>query len=254
MTEKIIDSHYFKANVRDGPWGTILGTPRQGTPVELTGETSGDWVRGTLDIEGDLISAFVSNTVLRDPISEVREDLMRECIAQFYRFREGAAQEHHDPFSDYVAEYWRLLGEPYTGENRDVPWSAAFISWVVRKSGGYSGFKYSIRHSNYVHHAINARLTHDENAPFWGFQLHEHRPQLGDMVCAWRLNAIDYDHAATHDQFPSHCDIIVRITDTAVKTIGGNVRQSVNRDTFNLDANGFLKPEKNVYAVLRNNR
>ncbi|WP_143598277.1 DUF2272 domain-containing protein [Tolypothrix sp. NIES-4075] len=53
--------------------------------------------------------------------------------------------------------------------------------------------------------------------------------------------------------FQSHCDLEVEIKDTEVRTLGGNVEQTVSITTYPLTANGFLRAAKNVYGVLRNN-
>lgn len=254
MVERIIDSHFFRANVRDSPNGTIIGSAPQGTPFEVIGDPNARWVKGTLWLNGVLKTAFIGQSVLRPPVSEIREDMMRECIREYYRFKEGTGQEDDDPFSDYVKAYWQGIGQPFDGDDTHVPWSAAFVSYVIRKAGGYTGFKYSLRHSDYVHQAIRRRIDGEEG-PYIGLRLDEHRPELGDIVCMARgTSNITYDFAANNSQFASHCDIIVRIKDGKVKTIGGNVSNSVARRTYNLDDNGFLKPEKRLYAVMKNMR
>ena len=54
--------------------------------------------------------------------------------------------------------------------------------------------------------------------------------------------------------FKSHCDIIIEIRDTEVRTLGGNVNDSVSIDTYSLDNGGFLKSRSTrVYGILRNN-
>jgi hypothetical protein len=53
--------------------------------------------------------------------------------------------------------------------------------------------------------------------------------------------------------FKSHCDIVLEIRDTKVRTLGGNVEQTVSITTYPLTSNGFLRVAKNVYGVLRNN-
>jgi hypothetical protein len=73
------------------------------------------------------------------------------------------------------------------------------------------------------------------------------------MVCKSRAGSgVTYNHAAQHDNFASHCDIVVALRDSHVVTIGGNVSQSVSRTNYPINDRGFLKGGK-VYAVLRNN-
>jgi hypothetical protein len=138
------------------------------------------------------------------------------------------------------------------GKDKDVPWSAAFISFVVRNAG-YQGFRFAAAHSRYIHDAIVKRQQGVAEAPFWGFRLSEHRPTLGDLVCQWRIDRRTFDDAAERDDFRSHCDVVVELKDTFVRAIGGNVRNSVAMKTYSLNLNGFLKNTGKVIAILRNN-
>jgi hypothetical protein len=160
--------------------------------------------------------------------------------------------ENEDPFFLFIGEMWQALGADFDGKDRDVPWSAAFISFVVRNAG-YQGFRFAAAHSRYIHDAIVKRRQGVAEAPFWGFRLSEHRPELGDLVCQWRIVSQTFDGAAIEESFKSHCDVVVELKDTFVRAIGGNVKESVFMKTYSLDSDGFLKNSKNVFAILRNN-
>jgi hypothetical protein len=84
--------------------------------------------------------------------------------------------------------------------------------------------------------------------------VNEHKPQLGDLVCRSR-NGFQIDSMTTLPKggFISHCDIVVEIRDSEVRTIGSNVNQSVSITPYQLDNQGFLKKANDVYGVLRNN-
>jgi hypothetical protein len=154
---------------------------------------------------------------------------------------------------------WKAIGMNLDGRDRDMPWSAAAISFMVRNAGKalatseYPNFRFAAAHARYVNDSIKKRKANDQQTPFWGFDLHEKRPRLGDIVCKSRAgNNIDFEHAARHNSFKSHCDIIVRIKDETVVAIGGNVGQSIKRTEYDLTPDGFLDDTKNVYAVLVN--
>ena len=155
------------------------------------------------------------------------------------------------------ARHWCDAGGPgldLDGTDRDVPWSAAFISFCVKTAGGYSGFKVAAAHSKFTHQAIRRRLD-GVAGPFWGFRIHQHKPQLGDIVCKSRAGSgITFDIAAKEDAFKSHTDIVVHLTNAHAVTIGGNVSDSVSRTPYRLDSDGFLADTGKVFAVLRNNR
>ncbi|TGS90418.1 DUF2272 domain-containing protein, partial [bacterium M00.F.Ca.ET.177.01.1.1] len=64
-------------------------------------------------------------------------------------------------FAEGIGKYF-LEGTGTTGvdgTNTDMAWSAAFISWVMRKSGATSRFRYSTLHSVYIYQAIRDRLS-----------------------------------------------------------------------------------------------
>ena len=52
----------------------------------------------------------------------------------------------------------------------------------------------------------------------------------------------------------AECDIVVEIRDVEVRTLGGNVDNSVSITSYPLNANGFLKSANRVFAVLGNNK
>jgi hypothetical protein len=222
--------------------------------VDVTGRQQGDrWMPATATIAGAAVSGFVSKNVLRDPLSDPREALVGECVTQWLRFDRGKRKEFEDDFVAVVGEYWQSINMDLDGLDREYPWSAAFISYAVRKAGGHDGFVYAAAHARYCHAAIRAKLDGAAH-PFWGYKIGDHKPQLGDMVCRWRSSRIDYRYASKKRNFKSHCDIVVAIAKDHVLTIGGNVQQSVRHTRYPISARGFLKNEKNVYAVLRNNR
>ena len=222
-------------------------------PVTVLGDAEREgWKEIEVEIEGAVRRGVVAGRFLRESESEPKERLLAEAIEEWIRFERGDGREHHAPFFEHVGEMWRSLGMSLDGKDRDVPWSAAFISFVVRNAG-YHGFRFAAAHARYIHQSIVARLEQDAAPPFWGFRLSEHRPRLGDLVCQWRFDRRAFDDAITSDAFKSHCDIVVEVRDTFVRAIGGNVSQSVAMKTFSLDDDGLLKDANRVFAVLRNN-
>jgi hypothetical protein len=197
-------------------------------------------------------SGFVAGRFLRAELSGPKEHLVEEALSEWERFIHGNGLEHRSPFFRRIGEYWLALGiRGIDGRTRDQPWSAAFISFIARR-GGYNDFVFSDSHDQYILDAKRNRSSDNHNAPFWLFRLGEHRPQVGDMVCQWRLRPRTFDDLP--DNFASHCDVIVEIVDGIAKAIGGNVRQSVSRTDFSLNDRGFLREQRNVFAVMRNNK
>jgi hypothetical protein len=200
---------------------------------------------------GNTVRGFASSRFLRQPLSPAKERLMHEAAKEWIFFERGQGKEDEDPFFRRVGDYWSAIGVDLDGRDTGTPWSAAFISFVMRRAG-YADFAFSDSHDKYILDAKSKRSVADASAPFWLFRLGEHKPRLGDLVCMWRLTPRTFDNLPS--DFSSHTDVIVEITGETVKTLGGNVGNSVTRKTFNLRNDGFLKAEQKVFAIMRNNR
>jgi hypothetical protein len=200
---------------------------------------------------------------LREPGRLEVEALLRAAIDEWLRFDKGRADERADPYYKYVREMWAAIGEPYDGRSRypngkEVPWSAAFISWVVRKAGPtYANFQFASSHSVFVNNAIKARVTNRLDKPFWGFRITEKKPEIGDIIQRNRgSGTFNYSYAENHSQYESHSDIVVEVTPDVVRVLGGNVSDTVamggDLQEYHLDTEGFIKPNQRVIALLKN--
>jgi len=251
-------------NFRKTPDGDIIRELTIGDKVAVLGPNDDHWQ--AVEIAGT--KGYVSNKYLRLPIPDQKEALLANVIAEWVRFRKGQASEKDDPYYKYVGEMWTFIGASYDGrskypDGRDVPWSAAFISFVVGKSGAaYKAFKFDASHSQFSHDAIQARILGRTNRPFWGYRITEKRPELGDIVHRNRSgNAFSFDYAENHTQYESHSDIVVEVREHVIRVMGGNVSNTVSMKEFSgtddlqeyeLDANGFLKPGQAIIALLKN--
>lgn len=247
-------------NFRDAPQGNILGTVFLGQKLENVESSGTDgWVSATATLDGVTKPGFVSAKYLRAPLSPTREALITSVHRQWMRFNRGTGQEHVKPFSSYVGEMWKAIKMPHLdGTDRDIPWSAACISFIVREAGApYAGFKFAAAHSKYIHHAIKGRFAKDTSVPFWGYDLHERKPQVGDIICKDNPQyapAVNFAVARHENAYRSHCDIIVKIDSPSNKitAIGGNVGDSVAIAEYDLAPGDLLAPTKHVFALLAN--
>ena len=152
-------------------------------------------------------------------------------------------REGEDGIYQRIGSYW-LEGtntHGLDGRNHEMPWSAAFISWIMRKSGTGTRFRYSTQHSVYVDQAIRDKKDGRAAAGFWGWRLNECRPSVGDLVCWSRESGVDYDHQKGGN-YKGHCDIVVEIGLEELWVIGGNVGNSVTRRPLPLNSEGYLVP------------
>ena len=121
----------------------------------------------------------------------------------------------------------------------DTPWSAAFVSWVMRQAR-VPGFGASSRHVDYVRAARHARQA----APYRLVAPTEAAPAPGDLLCYVRgqSRALGYpgllDILDAGDGLPMHCDIVVATEAGMAWLVGGNVQQTVALRMLRLDETG----------------
>lgn len=168
-----------------------------------------------------------------------------------HRVRRGK-KETEDGFWERVGLYWREGADRrLDGRNTDQPWSAAFVSYVMKSAGAGGRFLYSGRHSDYIHEAIAARQAGRAAYGFWGFRLEERSPEVGDLICYAREPRVDFGTRRT--RYKAHADIVVATSNGTIQVIGGNVSHSVSMKTLGVDAGGRLADsEYDWFAVLQN--
>lgn len=150
-------------------------------------------------------------------------------------------KEGEDPYFRRVGVYWDVGVEDPTLDGRhDVPWSAAFISWVMRSAGAGTRFVYSPQHSVYISRAIRDLSQQRQAAGYWCYRLNEQRPATGDIVCWARESGVDYDHQKG-GVYAGHADTVTDVRQGEIDIVGGNVGDSVSKRTLLLNADGFLE-------------
>lgn len=214
---------------------------------------------------------------LREPASDAREALVAAAVAQWVRFDHGTGEESKKPFSEFIGEMWAVFktkndrGKPLDGTDRDWPWSAVAISWIVAQAAKndprYQSFRGAIRHSSYMWDAIQANAKADTAAPFWGVRLSMAQPQVGDIIGNWRNSKRTYDdylESTQPMQAEGHTDIVVAVSPQVAWAIGGNVGQPRRPDPgktvpiareqtlgitgYQLTVGGFLMENKRMDA------
>ncbi|MGM9490385.1 DUF2272 domain-containing protein [Ideonella sp. YS5] len=226
--------------------------------VETTGASQDGFFPCNALLGASEQAGFVSAKYLRPLEDPQREALLDQVHTQYRRFERGLGKEHVQPFSGFVGEIWRALGIELDGTDRDQPWSAAAISFIVRTAGtAYRGFRFAAAHSKFTYQAIRARQAQDQSVPFWGMRLHEVKPRPGDIVVRDNPDfapSVDFEAAAHSDSYRSHSDIIVHVDSVGQRAvaIGGNINDSISISEFDLAPGDFLAPTGNAFALLFN--
>lgn len=122
----------------------------------------------------------------------------------------------------------------------DMPWSAAFVSWVMRQAR-VPGFTASSRHLDYV----RAAWRPAQRSPYRLVAPDDAVAATGDLLCYVRATTRVLGHRGlldrlqANDQLPMHCDIVVATAPGQMAwLVGGNVQQAVTLRMLRLDAQG----------------
>jgi hypothetical protein len=150
----------------------------------------------------------------------------------------------------------------------DTPWSAAFVSYVLREAGATeSQFRFSNAHRDYIYDAFATSAA--ELAGIGGHDrlyracpLAAAEPRPGDLICAQyepaladagaaavreRIRTELDDGAAARSVRRTHCEVVVHVDAPARKvyTISGNVYQAVAARKMNLRDDLKFSPVQN---------
>lgn len=127
----------------------------------------------------------------------------------------------------------------------DVPWSATFVSYVM-KTAGIEDFTLSSSHFYYIRDAARRPV----DGPYRLVDPAAEKPAVGDLLCYLREKRRVYGYQGLVDYLggtarplDSHCDIVVGVDidgDSKLYAIGGNVVQGVTMRKLSLNARGVL--------------
>ena len=192
--------------------------------------------------------------------------IARVAVEQFRRWRPGGGRpllETSAAASPILREYYQVgVGQAVTDAQMrsgayqaSHPWSAAFVSYVMRTAGAAS-FPFSAAHRVYIRAARRNRLERNTANPFWAYRATEVPPQVGDLVCASRGTGpiATYDTIAEPRNWQTHCDVVTEVRPGSIRVIGGNVGQTVGEKWLRTLPDGRLSltgPQSRFFAVIR---
>lgn len=198
--------------------------------------------------------------------SALCEAIARVAREQFARWRPAGGSplsETSAAASPILREYYRVgVGVNVSDAQLQSaafqaahPWSAVFVSYVMRTAGAGPAFAYSAAHQTYIRAARRNRLTGNAANPFWGFRASEAAPRVGDLVCAARMRSgATYDNIADRRPRATHGDIVVEVHPGRIRVIGGNVGQTVGDKWLVTLPDGRLSltgRQRRFFAVIR---
>lgn len=189
-------------------------------------------------------------------VSDFVSNLKNTALNEYEAWSRGSIKENDASVMERIRKYWRE-GAGITNWSDDrmknEAWSAAFISYVMKKSGAGSEWKYSPSHSTYITESIKNRKQNNKN-PFKGYRPEEVKVEVGDLVAYPRQSGVNYD---TTGNYASHADVVVSVKNGVADTIGGNVSNSVSLTKVPLTIDGKIDNSKvkgNKYFVVIKNK
>lgn len=186
------------------------------------------------------------------------KSLISVAQSEFDYWNKGGKKKENDPqVIDTIQKYWKEgagISHFNNQQARDTAWSAAFISYNMRKSGAGDDFPYSASHSTYIVQSIKNRKENNSN-PFKGYKPSEVKVEVGDLVCYARSGSgANYD---TTGSYASHCDLVTKSEKDEAVSVGGNISNSVSETIVPLDAEGKIdksKDKKGYFVVIKNGK
>lgn len=154
-------------------------------------------------------------------------------------------KESSSSMESTLRKYWEEgAGSKFPGYS--TPWSAVFISYLMKKAGAGKDFPYSASHHTYIVQSIKNKLL--GTGVFQGYKMNEAKPEIGDLLAFPRQSGVTYD---TTKYYSSHTDLVIAHNGDHLITIGGNLSNTVKKTKVDLDANGYVKNPKYI-AVIKN--
>ncbi len=146
--------------------------------------------------------------------------IVNAALAEYARWNYGELKEAD-------AEGKRIVEEEYFGAAgaslpATQPWSAAFISFVMKRAG-VSDFPVSTQHSAYFRTIKNREVSSCTSYPLSQIAA----IGAGDVLCKGREYTVDYG-SFPEENFPAHCDIVTERIGEGLKLIGGNINDNVD--------------------------
>ena len=145
-----------------------------------------------------------------------------------------------------VTAYWTGKHDANGAEfpaNQDshYPWSATFISYIMRIAGAGDRFPYGAAHAVYINAAKAQADAGGGSLVVTAERPDRYAPRAGDLICLGRgaSRALTYDELPT-TSFPGHCDFVAAAGGGQLTVIGGNVNDSVTEKHIPTTADGLL--------------
>jgi peptidoglycan hydrolase-like protein with peptidoglycan-binding domain len=200
------------------------------------------------------------------PVSGLRQRIVDVARGEWEKWGRGRKKETQPEMLATLRDYWSAVGQKVRLEDlrdpkwqRENPWSAAFVSWVMRTAGAGTRFSCLSAHRLYIAAAKKNRQS--GGSGFWAYRISEVKPEPGDVVCADRAccekcecNGATYDNIDDGHRWCTHGDIVIEVHPGEVRVLGGNADHSVDDAKIQTDSRGFVIPDQRkcrYFAIIK---
>jgi hypothetical protein len=173
------------------------------------------------------------NTVLKD--SDCGNDKVLNLLDTYWAASPGGLQ------------YYKSNGgcngkiNPESKQYEQVPWSATFISYIMKNSG-VKEFPYSSKHATYIQKARN-NTNNGGSYSWYGYEVTNPsaRVEIGDLLCYTRNPNENVKWNEIKDDTNTHCDCVTNINRSnpsapVAEVIGGNISNTVRKSNVILQS------------------
>ncbi|GEM_PF-1203493 len=199
-----------------------------------------DGARGWISYKETLPSAVLAPTAPGVGVA-IKQTIKNVAEAEWEKWSKGT-KTHADAnmrstLDSYYAAATTASNSCPPGSNPDnIPWSASFISYVV-KQAGVADFPVNCAHSGYFN-SLRSNPGVCRTYPM----SEKSKISVGDIVCHCRLTPAetaagktecsnDYNNPSTY----GHCDVVVNVLgNNQLEVIGGNVGKTVSKRTVDV--------------------
>ncbi|HKE26046.1 MAG TPA: DUF2272 domain-containing protein [Bryobacteraceae bacterium] len=204
----------------------------------------------------------------------LRQKIVAVAEREWRNWGQGTLRETAPAATPLLSTYYRqgVRQSPADSQLQDRswqarhPWSAVFVSYVMREAGAADSFGYSPSHTGYVAVAKKASARHDATR-VQAFRIDQVSLEPGDVVCHDRVVSGGKCAGTNFDNVESlgssHGEIVVEVHPGYAVTVGGNTSQefpkkglggdTVGKHSVWLDSRGMIAAQGKCayFAVLK---
>ena len=174
----------------------------------------------------------------------LRKSILEAADREWNNWKRGTVEEKAAEAIPLLTGYWAAVGAKVTPEQLQSPvwqaghpWSAAFVSYVMRQAGAGRAFEYAPYHAGYIVAAKRA-AARQYPSKFQAFPIDQAPLEPGDVVCHDRPErpngpcaGTNFENAGSKGHMVSHGEIVLEVNAERgyAITIGGNTSQEYPR-------------------------